>query len=960
LLVQSPFFPAEGVLTLRRSGIVETSTFKMTSASHTLKIPIHESWTPNIYVQVNLVGTTTRENERGELDKTLPKRPAFASGALNLKIPPHQRKLNIHAAPRHKGLEPGSATTVDLEVKDAAGKAMANSEIALVVVDEAILALSDYKLRDPLATFYPARSEDVTDHHQREQLLLANDSELKQIQRFTPPRIAANSFPPPSPTPPPKAKAATVRVSSGMIRGRIVSQGVPGGTGVPGGFGIGGSGGVESIKARVNFNPLATFAASVITDANGKASVDVTLPDSLTRYRVMAVATDGAKKFGIGESSITARLPLMVRPSAPRFLNFGDVVQLPVVLQNQTDAPMIADVAIRATNANLPDAMGKRVTIPANDRVELRFPVTTIKPGTAHFQFAAATVVNDRSYADAAEISLPVWTPATTEAFATYGEVDAGTIVQPIKTPANAFTQFGGLEITTSSTQLQALTDAVLYLTSYPFECAEQVSSRVLAVAALRDVLSAFSTKGLPSPDELQAAVARDLKKLEGMQNTDGGFGFWRRGEKSWPYLSIHAAHALQRAREKGFVVPEKMIEQSRGYLLNMERNIPGDYPLEARRTLTAYSLYVLDLSGLRYPQRAMRLMDEAKLENLSLEAVGWLLPVISRNKDEGAKHIAAIRKHLNNRVEEAAATAHFTSGYKDGSYLLLASNRRTDGILLEALINDQPNSDLIPKLVRGLLANRQQGRWSNTQENAFILLALDKYFRTYEKVTPDFVARVWLGDACANEQTFAGRSTDKHQLSVPMKSLQGASNLTLHKTGQGRLYYRIGMQYAPTDLQQKSADYGFTVERTYEAIDDPNDVRRDADGTWRIKAGASVRVRLTMVTPSSRYHVALVDALPAGFEALNRALKVMGEIPKDDKEAQPRYWWDRAWYEHQNLRDERVEAFTSLLWEGVYNYAYVARATTPGKFVVPPAKAEEMYQPETFGRSASDSVIIE
>ena len=65
-------------------------------------------------------------------------------------------------------------------------------------------------------------------------------------------------------------------------------------------------------------------------------------------------------------------------------------------------------------------------------------------------------------------------------------------------------------------------------------------------------------------------------------------------------------------------------------------------------------------------------------------------------------------------------------------------------------------------------------------------------------------------------------------------------------------------------------------------------------------------------------------------------------------------------WYEHQNLRDQRVEAFTSLLWDGVYEYTYVARATTPGRFVVPPTKAEEMYAPETFGRSAADVVVVQ
>jgi hypothetical protein len=112
------------------------------------------------------------------------------------------------------------------------------------------------------------------------------------------------------------------------------------------------------------------------------------------------------------------------------------------------------------------------------------------------------------------------------------------------------------------------------------------------------------------------------------------------------------------------------------------------------------------------------------------------------------------------------------------------------------------------------------------------------------------------------------------------------------------------------------------------------------------------------MYTPARRYHVALVDPLPAGLEALNPALAVTGDVPEE--QGAQRSWWWWPWYEHQNLRDERAEAFSTLLWEGVYTYSYVARATTPGQYVVPPAKAEEMYAPETFGRSATDRVIVE
>ncbi len=144
----------------------------------------------------------------------------------------------------------------------------------------------------------------------------------------------------------------------------------------------------------------------------------------------MVVAVAGGTHFGSGEANLTARLPLMVRPSAPRFLNFGDRFELPVVVQNQTDEPLTVDVALQATNLELtagevPAASagtGRRVTVPARDRVEVRFPATTVQAGTARFQVAAVS----GAFADAATVELPVYTPATTEAFATYGVVDEG------------------------------------------------------------------------------------------------------------------------------------------------------------------------------------------------------------------------------------------------------------------------------------------------------------------------------------------------------------------------------------------------------------------------------------------------------------------------------------------------------------------------------------------------------
>jgi len=102
---------------------------------------------------------------------------------------------------------------------------------------------------------------------------------------------------------------------------------------------------------------------------------------------------------------------------------------------------------------------------------------------------------------------------------------------------------------------------------------------------------------------------------------------------------------------------------------------------------------------------------------------------------------------------------------------------------------------------------------------------------------------------------------------------------------------------------------------------------------------------------------------LGVALAGLGLWLAVTGDLPADRNSPNPArgYWWlAYNWFQHQNLRDERVEAFTPLLWEGVYNYSYVARATTPGIFVVPPPKAEEMYHPETFGRGATDRLVVE
>jgi uncharacterized protein YfaS (alpha-2-macroglobulin family) len=916
ILVQCPFSPAEVVVSQRRHGLVSQERISLPTGSGTVKVPLTADFLPNLNVQVDAVGAEPRTDDNGKPVKDVAPRPAYATGSLDLAISTASKKLKVAVEPLTKAVEPGADTELHLTITDSAGKPV-QGQAVVMLVDDSILALTGYDPADPMGTFFPERLSEVQDSHLREFVQLALAKEM------------------PAPAAPPSMSMmapAPITSARAMHKSKTEDSAPGGGAAEP----------TASIRVRSDFNPLAFYAPDVQTDALGKATLKVHMPDNLTRYRVIAVAAAGVDHFGKGESSLTARQPLMVRPSAPRFLNFGDRCELPVVVQNQTDAPLNVSVVARATNAKL-EVAGYNLVIPANDRREVRFPCTTEKAGTARFQFAAVSA----THADAAEISLPVWTPATTEAFATYGVIDQGAISQPVHTPGAVVKEFGGLQVSTSSTALQELTDAYLYLESYPYECSEQMSSRLLATTALRDVLSAF--KG---PNTAVApSVERDLTHLKGLQNDDGGWDYWTRGKPSVPYVSVHVAHALVALHAKGYAVDPAMLSSALAYASTVEQHFPKDYPVECRWAVRAYALNVLKSAGQPNAAKAAALVREAGLDKLSLESLGWILPTL---KDSPLA--ATINRRLDNRVTQTASTAQFDADYGDGDYLILYSSRRTDAVLLDALIQQQPNNPVIPKLVRGLLDHRTAGRWENTQENCFILLALDRYFQRFESVTPDFVARVWLGQRYAGEQVFKGRTTVTDKLDIPMKDLEGTQDLVLSKTGPGRLYYRLGMTYAPASLRLSAADYGFNVSRQYEGVDDPKDVTHDGEG-WHIKAGARVRVNLQMVAQDRRYHVALVDPLPAGLETINGELG--GSEQPVTRRGRRYSWYRSSWYDHVNLRDERAEAFTSLLYGGVYDYSYLTRATTPGHFVVPPTKAEEMYHPETYGRSATDMVEV-
>ena len=271
---------------------------------------------------------------------------------------------------------------------------------------------------------------------------------------------------------------------------------------------------------------------------------------------------------------------------------------------------------------------------------------------------------------------------------------------------------------------------------------------------------------------------------------------------------------------------------------------------------------------------------------------------------------------------------------------------------------------------MRWLLAVRKRGRWDNTQENATALESLVDYFEKREREVPSFTARVQIAGRPIAEERFQGRSAEARSRELPMREILQAGEparrlpLRFEKDGTGVLHYSARLTYLPSGAALDARDQGFRIERTYAPASAGEKAAAPARA-GEFQGGDLVRVTLTLRLPKERRFVAVTDPLPAGLEPVESWFATTAsDLAKQQMEEERgdqswRSWWERGGFDHVERHDDRVLLFATRLSAGTHTFSYLARATTPGSFRAAPAHAEEMYEPEVFGRTTSDAVEV-
>jgi uncharacterized protein YfaS (alpha-2-macroglobulin family) len=675
----------------------------------------------------------------------------------------------------------------------------------------------------------------------------------------------------------------------------------------------GGDAGAELQGSPPTQKPLALYSGIVTVAADGTAEINFDIPEFAGTARVMAVAWT-ATKLGRATTDVTVRDPVVLTATLPRFLLNGDHGTMSFDIDNVEGAAGDYTINVKASGP---------VTVSGN-------PATIVK--LAAKQRSSMSLSLDAGGAGTAQLDVDIKGPEGLTLARHYAlDVKAATQIlarRSIRTLAKGESltltadMFSDLVPGTGSVSLSAglstALDAATILKAldrYPHGCSEQITSRAMPLLYVNDLAAGAH---LAMDTEVDQRIKDSIDRLLARQGSNGSFGLWSAGgDDAW--LDAYVTDFLTRAREKGFAVPDVLFKNALDRIRNSVVNA-NEPEKDGGRNL-AYGLYVLARNGAA-PIGDLRYLADTKLSDLATpiaksQLAAALALVGDRNRAERV-YAAALDSLAPKPVLEFGRT-DYGSALRDAAALVSLAGE-----------GNAPRATLTQAVMR-VEAARGLTPYTSTQENAWMVLAARALAK--ETLTLDL-------DGQAVKTALYRSYKAAEMANKPIK---------ITNTGDAPVQAVVSVSGSPI-TPEPAASNGFKIERNYFTLDGkPVDISKA-----RQNDRFAVVLKVTEAKPEFG-HIMVSDYLPAGLEIDNPHLVSSGDTGTLD--------WIEDGEEPENteFRDDRFTAAIDRATDSkaVFTVAYVVRAVTPGKYVLPQAYVEDMYNPSRYGRTGTGTVEV-
>lgn len=921
IMIKSPYENATALVTVEREYVIDSYITNIEGSASLIEVPIKSEYLPNIYVGVSLVKGRVEDESYTNYASDEGK-PSFKIGYAGLSVSPREKELNVKITKSHDTREPKDEMSMDLYVETKEGRAM-ETEIMLSVVDLGVLNLIGYRTPNWFNAFYGPRPLSVASADTRIHL------------------IGQRNY----------GEKGDMPGGDGILENAALSK-------------MAADMGMDIFSIRKNFLSTAFYQGRVKTDSTGHAKITFNLPDNITSFRIMASAINKDGYFGASDDVIVVKKNLMLMSTLPEFVYTEDRFKAGSLIYNYSNEDLEIDIQAIASNVRIENAVQK-ITVPKGGNADIRFDIIATNRGEAKITILA----KGGEFTDAIEKTFEVNVPMTTESVALFSSMTNDSESIGIRIPNNeeVYSGAGNLNIYMSPSAFGELNGGLEYLMNYPYLCLEQQLSRIYPVITSKRIIIDMNLTDRTEED-LDNMVNDFLKNISSYQNSEGGFAYWT--GKNWvsPWLTAYATETMIKAKKEGYSIDEKSLSLALEYLNYYAKTGKAEMPSfwnDEYIDLSSIAYIVSVLAEGEYNSNDVKnIIDRlySQINNMPFYGQVQLMRAMYYNKYDN-RAMNRVRRHILNALKEDSTTAHYELEEKYSNlYWIHSSSVRDTSMALYSLIETGYDNPINEKVVRWLVQTRKNGRYLNTQDNVAAFSSMNMYFKKYENINPNFKAEFIYQGRTLLSQNFSDRTNPSVNKSYELGEFQSErfsnansknsnSMANITRNGAGRLYYGIRLNYAPRDLAI-NRDAGIKVERYFET----KDGRRIDLTKENFRQGEEYVVAVKVIVPYERRFVVADIPVAGGMRILNsNFITESGEVRNITGD----YGYFGGFNHSENYND-KVILFADILDKGEHIYKYAIRAVTPGEYLLPAAKAEEMYNPDVFGYDGQHKIIIE